>query len=166
MKLKILDVPVVPVNRDTVSLQKWAKEYAEAQTEYAAQQIRPAPPSPPPPPPQQHLPDLRATLVDWLDNNMKFKDATQGGLDVSDGSPALASVSKRLWYFATDDMDSHPFSEVVMRAIEDRQKRGETGTTGPIGRDGEPPVLGAPIGPPNRPDDRDDRAEAYSARTE
>jgi len=49
-------------------------------------------------------------LRNWLDNNTTFYNT-----DDSDG-PVLAGVSARIWYHATDDQLSYPFSTVVKAA--------------------------------------------------
>lgn len=50
--------------------------------------------------------------MDWLDANTTFFDVT---FPVTEGPnvPTLATVSKRIWYHATDDQDSYPFSKVI-----------------------------------------------------
>ena len=45
----------------------------------------------------------------WLDNNTTFYDVSPDGPNV----PVLASVSKRIWYHATDNQESYPFSAVI-----------------------------------------------------
>ena len=45
--------------------------------------------------------------IEWLDNNTTFYNT-----DESDG-PVLASVSKRIWYHATDDTVAYPFSALL-----------------------------------------------------
>jgi hypothetical protein len=50
--------------------------------------------------------ELRA-LREWLDSNTTFYDTAESQ------APVLASVSKRIWYHATDDQTSYPFSNVA-----------------------------------------------------
>lgn len=50
-------------------------------------------------------------LRDWMDNN--FTHCEPGAV------PVLGSVSKRIWYHATDDTESYPFSEVVCKVLDD-----------------------------------------------
>jgi hypothetical protein len=50
--------------------------------------------------------ELQARL-ELLDNNTTFYEPN--GLN----GPALSSVSKRIWYHATDDTESYPFSKVL-----------------------------------------------------
>jgi hypothetical protein len=47
----------------------------------------------------------------WLDKNMTYYNTAESE------RPVLASVSKRIWYHATDDMDSYPFSAVARAAL-------------------------------------------------
>lgn len=47
----------------------------------------------------------------WIDSNTTFYNVGE-----SDG-PVLASVSKRIWYHATDDTESYPFSAVAEKAV-------------------------------------------------
>lgn len=56
-------------------------------------------------------PEIRKALAlqEFVDSNMTFYDT-----DKSSG-PALSEVSKRIWYHATDDVKSYPFSEVAAR---------------------------------------------------
>jgi len=49
-------------------------------------------------------------IEEWLDNNTIHSDA-KDCLDCE--GIVLAEVSKRIWYHATDDEQSWPFSEVV-----------------------------------------------------
>ena len=48
---------------------------------------------------------------EWLDNN------TTHYLTAEQNAPVLASASKKIWYHATDDVDSYPFSDVVGEAL-------------------------------------------------
>ena len=60
----------------------------------------------------ERLAELQAkhdALVKWLDNNTTFTDS---------GNPVLASVSKRIWYHATDDTKSYPFSAMSAVALD------------------------------------------------
>ena len=54
--------------------------------------------------------ELKATVA-WLDNNSTFCD---------NGKPVLAEVTKRIWYHATDDVDSYPFSAVIQAALKEQ----------------------------------------------
>lgn len=54
--------------------------------------------------------DDAAQLRRWLDSNTTFYNTDESS------APVLASVSKRIWYHATDDTDSFPFSAVAARA--------------------------------------------------
>jgi len=49
-------------------------------------------------------------LRNWMDNN--FTHCEPGAV------PVLGSVSKRIWYHATDDTESYPFSEVACKAVD------------------------------------------------
>jgi len=49
-------------------------------------------------------------LREWMDNN--FTHCEPGVV------PILGSVSKRIWYHATDDTESYPFSLVAKVALE------------------------------------------------
>ena len=53
----------------------------------------------------------RAALHAWLNNNSTFYDTA------ASDAPVLAEVSERIWYHATDDQESWPFSKVVERAM-------------------------------------------------
>jgi len=69
----------------------------------------------------------RARDADWadaerlrhfVDNNMTFYDV-DADYDVEGHNiPTLAQVSKRIWYHATDDITSYPFSAVIDAARE------------------------------------------------
>jgi hypothetical protein len=48
----------------------------------------------------------------WLDDNSTFYEPN------GHNKPALDSVSKRIWYHATDDTDSYPFSDVIGKALD------------------------------------------------
>ena len=57
-----------------------------------------------------------AALREWLDNNTTFYDVVSDGPESCTSGPnipVLASVSKRIWYHATDDQTSYPFSTVA-----------------------------------------------------
>lgn len=49
--------------------------------------------------------------VAWLRNNMTFYNTAETS------APVLASVSRRIWYHATDDMESYPFDAVLRAAM-------------------------------------------------
>jgi len=54
-----------------------------------------------------------AALKKWLDSNTTFYDV-DADFDVEGRNvPALAQVSARIWYHATDDIDSYPFSAAI-----------------------------------------------------
>jgi hypothetical protein len=50
-------------------------------------------------------------MREWLDNNATFYEPE------TSNRPILAMTSKRIWYHATDDQESYPFSNVVDKAI-------------------------------------------------
>lgn len=57
----------------------------------------------------------------WLDDNTTFFNVDHlaiNGTDTPVNVPVLASVSKRIWYHATDDTGSYPFSAVLKAALE------------------------------------------------
>lgn len=56
--------------------------------------------------------DKWVQLRDWLDHNTTFYNTAEST------GPVLAEVSKRIWYHATDDVTSYPFSEVARRAVQ------------------------------------------------
>lgn len=49
----------------------------------------------------------------WLDNNTTFYDVDADWPVEGHNIPVLAQVSNRIWYHATDDMTSYPFSKVI-----------------------------------------------------
>lgn len=51
-------------------------------------------------------------LRHFINNNMTFYDTNESHV------PVLASVSKRIWYHATDDVTSYPFDAVIHAAID------------------------------------------------
>lgn len=53
-----------------------------------------------------------AALRKWLDNNTTFYNVSEAF-----EAPVLAAVSGRIWYHATDDMESYPFSDVIRTAL-------------------------------------------------
>lgn len=55
----------------------------------------------------------RDALRAWLDSNTSYYNTAESE------RPVLASVSKRIWYHATDDIESYPFSVVARAAIGD-----------------------------------------------
>lgn len=59
-----------------------------------------------------------AALRDWLDNSTTYYDTAEADRFI-DVQPVLAAVSKRIWYHATDDQASYPFSAVAGRAIKE-----------------------------------------------
>ncbi len=52
-----------------------------------------------------------AELRKWLDSNTTWHEGPN--------APVLASVSKRIWYHATDDTASYPFSAVIDAALKE-----------------------------------------------
>lgn len=62
-------------------------------------------------------------LLDWLDKNMTFYDVNDGS---HQNAPVLASVAKRVWYHATDDQESDPFTEVAARSVAKRSSSEES----------------------------------------
>lgn len=60
---------------------------------------------------EKRIKELEAQL-EWLDNNTTHYETHMGNV------PVLASVSKKIWYHATDDVDSYPFSAVIKQALE------------------------------------------------
>ena len=74
-------------------------------------------------------PDRNAVL-EWLDQNTTFYDVQPDGPEVCTAGPnipVLTSVSKRIWYHATDDQESWPFSKVVERALKNAAPQGSIG---------------------------------------
>jgi hypothetical protein len=67
---------------------------------------------------QEQLTALRGQpatrLLKWLDNNTTFFDVAR---DLPPNIPALATVAKRIWYHASDDQESYPFSAVIEAAL-------------------------------------------------
>jgi hypothetical protein len=58
-----------------------------------------------------------AALREWLDNNTTFYDV-DADFDVEGRNiPALAQVSARIWYHATNDQTSYPFSAAIDAAM-------------------------------------------------
>lgn len=55
-----------------------------------------------------------SNMRDWLDNNTTFCDVELGK------RPVLQSVSKRIWYHATDDQRSFPFSALFAAGDESK----------------------------------------------
>jgi hypothetical protein len=55
-----------------------------------------------------------ARLRKWLDNNTTHYNTAERE------SPVLASVSKRIWYHASDDMESWPFSAAIDAAMSEQ----------------------------------------------
>ena len=59
-----------------------------------------------------------ASLRHWLDNNTAFYNVDADWPVEGPNIPVLAQVSERIWYHATDDIKSYPFSAAIDRAIE------------------------------------------------
>jgi hypothetical protein len=60
-----------------------------------------------------------AALRHFVDNNMCFYDVDTDSLLNAPNIPVLAAVSKRIWYHATDDTKSCPFSAVIDAAMKE-----------------------------------------------
>lgn len=61
--------------------------------------------------------DARAWEIEsWLDSHMTYYDVDENAPREGTNIPALASVSRRIWYHATDDQTGYPFSEVCARS--------------------------------------------------
>lgn len=52
-------------------------------------------------------------LMEWLDNNTTFFDVDHSEKIEGPNIPILAGVSQRIWYHATDDTESWPFSALI-----------------------------------------------------
>src|SRR4029077_11012133 len=60
----------------------------------------------------------------WLDSNTTFYDVQPDGPEsctAGPNIPVLAAVSKRIWYHATDDQSSYPFSAVLDAAMSQQE---------------------------------------------
>ena len=55
--------------------------------------------------------ELEARL-EWLDNHTTFYDNNESD------APVLVAASERIWYHASDDVESYPFSKVIEAALE------------------------------------------------
>ena len=60
-----------------------------------------------------------AELLNFVDKNMIFYDVDADSLIYAPNIPVLASVSNRIWYHATDDTKSCPFSAVIDAAMKE-----------------------------------------------
>jgi hypothetical protein len=60
-----------------------------------------------------------AALLNFVDKNMTFYDVDADSLVDAPNIPVLAHVSNRIWYHATDDTKSYPFSAVIDAAIKE-----------------------------------------------
>ena len=56
-------------------------------------------------------------IRDWLDNN------TTHYLTSETKTPVLAGVAEKIWFHATDDVDSYPFSAVIDKALEQTNEK-------------------------------------------
>ena len=56
----------------------------------------------------------------WLDNNTTFFDVDHTEKTKGSNIPVLAYVSNRVWYHATDDTESYPFSAVAFEAMKEQ----------------------------------------------
>ncbi len=61
----------------------------------------------------------RDALITWLNNNTTFYDVDRTCSTKFQNVPVLASVSKRIWYHATDNQLDYPFSQVVRSAMKE-----------------------------------------------
>ena len=64
-------------------------------------------------------------ILRWLDNNTTFYNVDADWPIDAPNVPVLAQVSERIWYHATDDSQSYPFSEVIKRALKPSPASGE-----------------------------------------
>jgi uncharacterized coiled-coil protein SlyX len=61
----------------------------------------------------EHAEKKLKRVLEWLDNNTThYETATQD-------KPVLAEVSKKIWYHATDDCESYPFSEMMQASMKE-----------------------------------------------
>jgi len=60
-----------------------------------------------------------AALRNFVDKNMTFYDVDADSLVDAPNIPVLAQVSNRIWYHATDDTKSCPFSAVIDAAMKE-----------------------------------------------
>jgi len=60
-----------------------------------------------------------AALRNFVDKNMTFYDVDADSLLNTPNIPVLAQVSNRIWYHATDDTKSCPFSAVIDAAMKE-----------------------------------------------
>src|SRR5437879_5429399 len=58
-----------------------------------------------------------AEVEKWLDGNTTFFDVQRDLPVEGPNIPVLAAVSRRIWYHATDDTASYPFSAVIDAAL-------------------------------------------------
>ncbi len=63
------------------------------------------------------LESVREEALAWLDNNTTYFDVQPPAVNAPN-VPVLAAVSKRIWYHATDDQLSYPFSDVIRAALQ------------------------------------------------
>jgi hypothetical protein len=68
----------------------------------------------------RQLREENARLLYWLDNNTTFFDTIAPVIE-GPNVPVLAAVCRRIWYHATDDQSSYPFSAVIALAKPDRR---------------------------------------------
>ena len=64
-------------------------------------------------------------ILHWLDNNTTFYNVDADWPVDAPNVPVLAQVSERIWYHATDDIQSYPFSEVIKRDLKHSPASGE-----------------------------------------
>ena len=63
------------------------------------------------------LESVREEVLAWLDSNTTYFDVQPPAVNAPN-VPVLAAVSKRIWYHATDDQLSYPFSDVIRAALQ------------------------------------------------
>lgn len=73
------------------------------------------------PPESDQLKAKNDSLLSWLGSNMTFYDVNTQCSTQHPNIPVLASVSKRIWYHATDNQLDFPFSQVVRSALQTPQ---------------------------------------------
>lgn len=61
-------------------------------------------------------------LRHWLDNNTTFMDVDADWPVEGNNIPTLVQVSNRIWYHATDDQTSYPFSAVIDAALAESKR--------------------------------------------
>ncbi len=54
-------------------------------------------------------------IGEWLDNNTTHYEPD------GHNQPALASVSKKIWYHGTNDIESYPFTDMMNKSMLNRE---------------------------------------------